>query len=100
KLKATLEGHSAGVHFVSFLPDGVTVLSLTADHAEVKLWDVVAEKPKIGFHWFSFLQYLAGYQCSMALSPDGRTVAIGANDASPNGYYVYLWDLTKVKDSR
>jgi WD40 repeat protein len=99
KLKATLEGHSAGVHWVCFLPDGQTVLSLTADNAEVKLWDVAEEKEKLAFHWFSeLLISIPGYQCSMALSPDGKTLAVGVNDAARS--HVYLWDLTKVKNSK
>src|SRR5262249_16156862 len=83
QLKATLEGHTAGIHFVSFLPDGRTVLSLTADNAEVKLWDVIEQKEKLAFHWFSgVLWWLPGYQCSMALSPDGQTLAVGINSHS------------------
>jgi WD40 repeat protein len=100
KLKATLEGHTAGVHFVSFLPDGRSVLSLTADNAEVKLWDVDGQKEKLAFHWFSGIRTLPGYQCSMALSPDGQTLAVGINDASRQPASVYLWDLTKVKNAK
>jgi WD40 repeat protein len=100
QLKATLEGHRAGVCFVNFLPDGRTVLSLTADHGEVKQWDVAQQKEKLAFHWFSGLLSLPGYPCSMALSPDGRTLAVGTNDGSRAPATVRLWDLTKVKKSK
>jgi WD40 repeat protein len=98
KLTATLDGHTKAVVFVAFRPDGKTVVSLTADEAEARLWDVATGKEKAAFHWYSSFLSVPGYQSYITLSPDGNTLALAAN--KPEGKFIYLWDLTKVKAAR
>jgi RNA polymerase sigma factor (sigma-70 family) len=65
-----LEGHKVGVAFATFIDGGKTVI--TADHAgEVHLTDAVTGKHKRSFK-------VLGGSCSVAaLSPDGRSLAVG-----------------------
>ena len=89
KVKNVMEGHEDEVRFVGYGPAGA-MASLSKDGV-AKLWD--ADGSQTG----SFLWAEGGganlppYGTSVALSPDGKTLAVGHDDV------VDVWDLTKVK---
>ena len=89
KVKSVMEGHEDEVRFVGFGAKG-TFDSLSKEGV-VKLWDADGKEtasflwePEPGFQ-------LPPYATSVALSPDGNTLAIGHDEV------VDVWDLTKVK---
>ncbi len=88
KAKTVMEGHVDEVHFVGFGAKG-TVVSLSKDGV-VKLWGSDA-KETASFRWAAEGGELPAYGTSVALSPDGKTLAVGHDDV------VDVWDLTKVK---
>ncbi len=91
KVKTVMEGHADAVHFVGFGAGG-TVVSLSKDGV-VKLWN--ADGDEIGsFLWTAEGANLPPYATSVALSPDGKTLAVGHDDV------VDVWDLTKVKTTK
>ncbi len=88
KVAKVMEGHEDEVHFVGFGPNG-TMVSLSKDGV-VKLWD--ADGKETGsFLWTGEAASLPPYGTSVALSPDGKTLAVGHDDV------VDVWDLTKVR---
>jgi WD40 repeat protein len=89
KVKAVMEGHEDEVRFVGFGAKG-SMVSLSKEGV-VKLWDAdgketasILWEPEPGFQ-------LPAYATSVALSPDGTTLAVGHNEV------VDVWDLSKVK---
>ncbi|WP_344438509.1 hypothetical protein, partial [Actinomadura bangladeshensis] len=72
-----------GVSGLGFTPDGGT---LTGSFGGVGVWDVAAKKTTA-----SLAGYDSGFQ-SMALSPDGRTLAAGRG-AREGGGAVTVWDV-------
>jgi WD40 repeat protein len=89
KVKAVMEGHEDEVRFVGFGAGGAMV-SLSKDGV-AKLWDADGKEtasflwePEPGFQ-------LPAYATSVALSPDGKTLAVGHDEV------VDVWDLTMVK---
>ncbi|MEW5870676.1 MAG: NACHT domain-containing protein [Chloroflexota bacterium] len=74
-----LTGHSGSVKNLTFSPDGNILAS--GSGSWIYLWDVAKQQP-IG-------QPLAGYE-SVAFSPDGQTLAYGANDGT-----IILWNITR-----
>src|SRR5262249_20311686 len=87
KGKAGLEGHAAGVRFVGAGADG-KVVSLGCDGA-VRLWGADG-KPTGSFRWAPE-KGPAPAAAGVALSPDGKTLAVAHGDV------VDVWDLEKVK---
>ena len=85
-----MEGHEDEVHFVGFGAKG-TMVSLSKDGV-VKLWDADG-KETASFLWTGEAANLPSYGTSVALSPDGKTLAVGHDEV------VDVWDLTKVKSA-
>jgi RNA polymerase sigma factor (sigma-70 family) len=91
----------------AFLPDGKSLLTLDANPATYRLWDVgtgqerrsftVAPPDSVGDPGGRLVTVLMPY-CThrrAALSPDGKTLAIGPNfPEGPRGIPVRLWDVT------
>ena len=89
KVKSVLEGHEDEVRFVGFGAKG-TMVSLSKEGV-VKLWDADG-KETASLLWESEPGFeLPPYATSVALSPDGKRLAVGHDDI------VDVWDLTKVK---
>jgi WD40 repeat protein len=88
KVKNVMEGHQDEVRFVGFGPGGM-VASLSKDGA-TKLWDADG-KETASFLWTEAGAGLPAYATSVALSPDGKVLAVGHDEV------VDVWDLTKVK---
>jgi WD40 repeat protein len=77
----TLTGHTGGVHFCAFSPDGSRILSASGDMT-LKLWDA---------HTGAELITLAGHQDtvnSCAFSPDGSRIVSASRDGT-----LRLWDV-------
>lgn len=93
KEKATLRGHTDEVWFVAFLPDGKTVVSGSLD-GSVRLWDIAAARQKGSLRCFvPSTEYTR--TPSLAISPDGKTLAVVANEKE-----VKLLDLQSRKERR
>ncbi|HEX5735691.1 MAG TPA: serine/threonine-protein kinase [Blastocatellia bacterium] len=80
-----LEGHLSGVFSVVFTPDGKTVASGSGDNT-VKLWDVPTGSLRQELIETTAVERIA-------LSPDGRTLAVGVQ----NDPRVKLWDMESGK---
>jgi WD40 repeat protein len=92
KVKSVMEGHEDEVRFVGFGAGG-TMVSLSKDGV-VKLWGADG-KETASFLWEPEAgNNLPGYATSVALSPDGKTLAVGHDEV------VDVWDLTKVKAAK
>ncbi|HVS36512.1 MAG TPA: WD40 repeat domain-containing protein [Gemmataceae bacterium] len=88
KVQTVMEGHEGEVHFVGFGAGGAMV-SLSKDGV-AKMWN--ADGKETGsFRWAADGGELPAYGTSVALSPDGKTLAVGHDDV------VDVWDLMKVK---
>ena len=79
-LLRTLEGHTDGVQSVTFSPDGAILATGSFDHT-VRLWRVADGRP---LH----ILERPGDVSSMAISPDGQTLA------SASGGAVWLWRVS------
>ena len=90
KVKSVMEGHADEVRFVGF-GSGGKMASLSKDGV-VKLWDAEG-KETASFLWTESGN-LPSYGTSVALSPDGKTLAVGHDEV------VDVWDLTKVKTEK
>jgi WD40 repeat protein len=89
KVKLVMEGHEDEVRFAGFGAKG-TMVSLSKDGV-VKLWDADG-KETASFLWEPEAGGgLPAYATSVALSPDGKMLAVGHDQV------VDVWDLTKVK---
>jgi len=88
KVKNVMEGHPDEVRFVGYGPNGMKA-SLSKD-GEAKLWDAGGNETA-SFLWTSENASLPSYGTSVALSPDGKTLAVGHDEV------VDVWDLAKVK---
>ena len=91
KVKNVMEGHEDEVHFVGFGPNG-TMASLSKDGV-VKLWDADG-KPRHRSCGQAKTANLPPYGTSVALSPDGKVLAVGHDEV------VDVWDLTRVKSGK
>ena len=76
------EGRANHVLAVTFLGDGKTLASGSANH-DITLWDVATGKVK------KTLKGHHGQVCSLSVSPDGKTLASGSLDRT-----VKLWDIS------
>jgi serine/threonine-protein kinase len=79
--RAVLAGHHGAVRLVQFLPGGARLISV-GEGGQVILWDAATPSR---LHEWSFDKTLAA---SVALSPDGRRLAVGDGDGR-----VHLYDL-------
>jgi RNA polymerase sigma factor (sigma-70 family) len=99
-LKTTLKGHTVDVQAVAFSRDGKTLITAAAFHdpaalaqrklevpclLEWKTWDLDTGMELAGFH-YRFKSRIM----SCAFSPNGNTLATGAQDGS-----VRLWDVAR-----
>jgi WD40 repeat protein len=82
------DGHKDGVRMVAFSRDGKTLAS-NGEHA-ILLWDPATGKPIA--HSLNKLQYDG---LSLALSPDGKTVAVGGGHGS---FETHVVDLATGKE--
>jgi RNA polymerase sigma factor (sigma-70 family) len=82
------------------LPDARTILTLDRDAAMVRLWDIESGQERRSFPAYTAratTRRVVGFPYAnrrAALSPDGRTLAIGDMD---RGLPVGLWDVTTGK---
>ncbi|WP_349345340.1 WD40 repeat domain-containing protein [Streptomyces rapamycinicus] len=83
---ATLKGHSGTLGGVWFGPDGRTLVSTEAEVGNLRLWDV-PEHRRIGAPLTSALVVFQ----SVAISPDGRTLATGGADRAQ------FWQLPSLR---
>jgi WD40 repeat protein len=74
-----LTGHASGVETVAFDPTGAVLATGSVDET-VRLWDVATGRTT------AVLEPRSGYVMSVALSPDGRTLATSSADQR-------LWDV-------
>ena len=92
KVKMVMQGHEAEVRFIGFGEKG-TIVSLSKDGV-VKLWNADG-KEKASFLWEREPSgKLPAYATSVAISPDGKTLAVGHDDV------VDVWDLSKVNRAK
>jgi WD40 repeat protein len=95
-LAEPLRGHEAAVTSLSFTPDGRTLLSASRhpmlwgdpERAAIRLWDVTTGKP-LGDPLCGHEDYVL----SLAVSPDGQTLASGSVDRT-----VRLWHAVPMRD--
>ena len=80
QLRATLEGHTAGVTLGLFTADGKTLITSSYDRT-IKVWDLATKRrgTRCGAHAMGVT--------FIALSPDGKTLASSCDDKT-----VRLWD--------
>jgi WD40 repeat protein len=96
KLTVALDpgGHTAPAKYLHFTPDGKHLITGSSDRS-VRIWDVAAGRT---------VQVLrpSGYSCTiMAMSPDGRRLAVGAGHyAEKTTYVVYLVSLAEGRVER
>jgi WD40 repeat protein len=84
------EGHRAAVWGVAVAPDGKTVASVAPEEAGLRLWDFATGKER---HRLEGTRARLGQVLSIALSPDGQTLASGGRDQT-----VRLWDVATGKE--
>jgi len=85
--RAVLAGHKAAIRLVRFTPRGNQLVS-AGDAGEVRLWDIATQAP---LREWSIDKTMAH---SIALSPDGRYLAVGT--ASGGEGLVSLYDLELI----
>ncbi|MFE6187678.1 trypsin-like peptidase domain-containing protein [Streptomyces sp. NPDC056465] len=89
-LTSLLTGHLDDVDALAFGPDGRTLISGSGDGA-ARTWDIASGrqrgKPFVG-HGGPTVGGLP-----LALSPDGRTLALDASDPGSDDFAVRLWDV-------
>jgi WD40 repeat protein/tRNA A-37 threonylcarbamoyl transferase component Bud32 len=90
----TLSGHDYRLTGVAFSPDGRRLASCerapgdARTPIEVKIWDLASGQPTLSIKKYH------GSVFGIALSPDGRQIAVGADEAT-----VRLWDTATGKQS-
>lgn len=102
KAKADLTGHTGPIHDLAFLPDGHRLVSASADGSG-RVWAVPSEEDIKKVNAPDVLKVadatvLAGHKGavrSLAVSPDGQTIATGGEDAT-----VRVWQAADGKAVR
>ncbi len=87
-IDTNVKGEANDVTAVTFVPDGKTLASASANHT-VKLWDVATGKEKATLKGHSHIV------TSLSVSPDGKTLASGSLDGT-----IRLWDISAVTAER
>jgi WD40 repeat protein len=86
RVQKTLEGHKSGVRTVAFSPDGVHIVSGSADRT-LKLW----HKEEDGTATQTFEGH-SDWVMSASFSPDGKHIASGSCDKT-----IRIWDIKTGK---
>ena len=84
---AVLRGHEGSINKIAFLPDGETLVSNSSQDKKIYFWNLKIDLTKEHEAIVPEKSY-PGSAYSMALSPDGETLAIGKDN--PN---IILWNL-------
>ncbi len=79
---------------VLFSPDGKTLV-WAMEHATIKIWDVAAGKIKTTLKGDTLKG--EGFLISIAISPDGKTLAAGGGFPKSGGGVINLWDMAGGK---
>ena len=83
---ATLTGHQGEIGTFRFSPDGTTLASIEALDGVLRLWDITTHEERAEPVESSLVLFT-----SVAFSPDGQTVATGADDR------VQFWDAATLR---
>jgi len=87
--------HQGHVYSISFASDG---FSMVTGSDELRLWDASEAKELRRFEVPGLRPPQIAYSFSVALSPDGRTVASGGESiATGDGYKLRLWEAATGK---
>jgi WD40 repeat protein len=90
--KYELKGHTGTVNQVEFVANGKVLAA--SDATSVRLWDVASGKPIS-----TLLTARYGIDC-IAVSPDGKTLAIGREDPDTGKGLISLWSLPAGKERK
>ena len=90
-VRRLLTGHTSHVQSVVVTPDGATAISSSSDQS-VRVWDVASgtQRGEIPVEWPT-----PDHPITLALAPDGRTLAIGSFRGM-----VTLWDVVRNEKTR
>jgi sugar lactone lactonase YvrE len=86
-----ITGHSRVVSSVAFTPDGKTLASWCGGDRTARLWETATGQERRQFFVGILGRGLIGYSC-VAVSPDGKLLAAGAQDRS-----VRVWEAATGK---
>ena len=88
KQRAALRGHTRSVVVVAFSPGGLRLVSGGLDHS-VRVWDASGKTLRV---------LRVGWDVNaVALSPNGRNLAVAGEDKGPAGGTLWLWDMEAGK---
>ena len=80
----TFIGHTAEVYSVKFSPDGMYIVSASADQT-ARIWNITTSEPVLKLDH-------PGEVTDVAFSPDGKWIAAAVGDRMSTGGTVKIWD--------